>query len=109
MLDDERGREKGLEASPIRKISSSEVTMRDLALSTELLNEGQSRDQLIRAMSRDGLTISEAIRTARELWAINLGEAKVLVSQHPAYQQIAQAAQPLHDELVQEFLGVAEP
>ncbi len=69
----------------------------------EALRAGRSRADLIREMKRRGLTIIEAIKTARELFGISLGEAKQLVSSHPDWKQTAAAAGPLHEEIIQAF------
>ena len=68
-----------------------------------------SYDEVLAAMSRKGLTITEAIRTARNVLGIGLGEAKVLVANHPAWAATAEAARPLHDEFLQAFQDIAEP
>jgi ribosomal protein L7/L12 len=69
----------------------------------EALRAGRSRSDVISEMKRRDLTIIEAIKTARELFGITLGEAKQLVSSHPDWKQTAAAAGPLHEEIIQAF------
>lgn len=83
--------------------------MLDLTPFADLQRQNKSRDEIIGAMNRRGLTISEAIRAARGLFGISLGEAKDLASNHPAYRGVVKAARPLHDDLLQAFEGIAEP
>lgn len=67
----------------------------------EALRAGRSRDDLVRDMKEHGLTILEAIKTARELFGVSLGEAKLLVSSHPDWRQTAEAGAALHEEIIQ--------
>ena len=69
----------------------------------ESLRAGRSRADLLREMRDRGLTIVEAIKTARELFGISLGDAKLLVCSHPDWQQTAAAGEPLHEEILKAF------
>lgn len=64
---------------------------------------GRPQAELIREMKDRGLTILEAIKTAREAFGISLGEAKSLVCSHPAWKGIAVAGAPLHEEIIKTF------
>lgn len=68
---------------------------------------GRSQAELIREMKDRGLTILEAIKTAREVFGISLGEAKSLVCSHSAWKGIAAAGAPLHEEIVKTFEDAA--
>ncbi len=57
----------------------------------------QSQAETIAAMKRQGLSIIEAIKATREIYSIGLGDAKQLVTLHPAWRTEALAAGPLHD------------
>lgn len=70
---------------------------------SDALKSGRTRAELIHEMKLRGLTIIEAIKASRELFGVSLGEAKLLVSTHPDWQQVAAAAAPLHHEIVQAF------
>lgn len=65
------------------------------------MKSGLSRGELIGEMRHRGLSILEAIKTARELFGVSLEEAKVLVASHPAWEQAAAAAERMHDEIIQ--------
>lgn len=69
----------------------------------EALKLGKSKAELIGEMKDRGLSIIEAIKAVREVFGVGLGEAKQLVANHPAYVEIARAADPLHEELIQVF------
>ncbi|MBO6730316.1 MAG: hypothetical protein JJ884_13535 [Maricaulis sp.] len=64
------------------------------------IERGQSQDASLWELKRAGATIIEAIRLMRSSYKIGLGEAKVVVSKHPAWKAVADANQPLHDALV---------
>jgi hypothetical protein len=56
-------------------------------------------DSALWKMRCDGSSILNAIKFVRAEQGIDLGEAKSLVSHHPAYRDVHQANVPLHDEL----------
>lgn len=58
------------------------------------------RDELLAAIARKQLPIIEAIKTVRQVLGVSLGEAKAIVSDHPAYRPTAEAARPFHDDLI---------
>jgi ribosomal protein L7/L12 len=70
-----------------------------------LHRDGRSAAEIITAMKERGLTIIEAIKASMKLFDIGLGEAKSLVASHPSYRPTAEAAEPLHDELIRAFRG----
>lgn len=69
--------------------------------------EGMSQDEAIDAIQRHGLPIIEAIKVMRELYGINLGDAKNAVASHSAYAQAAEASRPLQDEAIRAFQEIA--
>ncbi|EJE49527.1 hypothetical protein PMI14_05900 [Acidovorax sp. CF316] len=54
---------------------------------------------LIARMHAQGHTIVETIKAVRKEFSLSLGEAKIQVSNHPAWADIVRAAEPLHDAL----------
>ncbi len=70
--------------------------------------KGMSQGEVIAAMKSRELSILDAIKAAREVFGISLGEAKQLVALHPDYCETAAASAPLQDELIQSFQDLAE-
>lgn len=64
---------------------------------------GKSQHEIIDLMNTRGMPIIDAIKVVRELFPLGLGDAKRLVATHPAYQEIAAASEPLHDEAIRAF------
>jgi ribosomal protein L7/L12 len=64
---------------------------------------GVSQSDLIILMKQREMTILDAIKATRELLGISLGIAKQLVASHPAYRVVAQASEPLHNEIIDAF------
>ena len=73
-----------------------------------LHHNGRSSTEILKAMNDRGSTITEAIKASMQLFGIGLGDAKSLLSSHPSWHPIVEAAQPLHDELIQAFEMTAE-
>ena len=67
---------------------------------SEMWNKGASVDATIKMMHDSGMTITEAIKAARELFAVDLGVAKQMVSAHTAWSNEVHAGSVLHDELI---------
>jgi hypothetical protein len=67
----------------------------------QAIAEGKSPEEVIGLMRQRGLSIVWAVRVLTVLYKIGLAEAKDAVTSHPAYRQIAAAAEPLHDELIE--------
>lgn len=63
------------------------------------LLEQQGPDQLLQILRDDGLSIIDAIKLTRSMAAVDLGEAKRLVTSHAAWSDIHAANAKLHDEL----------
>ena len=76
-----------------------------------LHQDGRSRDEILRVMRARGLTITQAIKASMQLFGIGLGDAKLLVSSHPSWNQTAEAAKPFQDDLIRAFreAGSATP
>ena len=69
----------------------------------ELQRGGAGRDEILNAMKTRDLTIIEAIKASMQLFGVGLGDAKAIVTSHPAWSPIARAAIPLHDAIIQVF------
>jgi len=57
-------------------------------------------DTALHEMRADGVPIFDAIKFVRVEQGVDLGEAKTLVSQLPAYVDIHLMNEPLHDEVI---------
>jgi ribosomal protein L7/L12 len=68
-----------------------------------LHRDGRSSGEILTAMKKRGLTITEAIKASMQLFGLGLGDAKTLVASHPSWNQIAEAAKPFQDDLIQAF------
>lgn len=55
---------------------------------------------LIQSMADEGETITKTIKQLHYVFRLPLSEAKDLVGSHQAWKPIAEAAEPLHRELV---------
>lgn len=55
--------------------------------------------KFIENMHQSGFTIMETIKAVMREYKLSLGEAKMLVSNHPSWSLVVKAAQPLHDDL----------
>ncbi len=65
----------------------------------EMVKIGKSEKEIIKFLHKSGCTIAEAIKFAKEIFDISLGDAKNLVASHPSYADIANASSQLHEEL----------
>ena len=68
-----------------------------------LQHDGKGSDEILAAMKDRGLTITEAIKASMQLFGVGLGEAKLLVTSHPSWNQTAEVARPFQDNLIQLF------
>ncbi len=68
----------------------------------------ESKDEILTAMGEQGLTIMEAIKASMQRFGIGLGEAKSLVTSHPAWKQTADASRPFQDELIKALKDLGE-
>jgi hypothetical protein len=57
-------------------------------------------DRTLHEMRANDVHIIEAIKFVRIEQNIDLGQAKQIVSVHPAYADVHRAAEALHDELI---------
>ena len=64
----------------------------------EALRDGATREEILGRLHARGSTIIDAIKAIRAVFSISLGEAKRLVTEHPAWRAEVEANQPLHDE-----------
>ena len=79
-------------------------------------NSDDEKIKLLQSEVKDGLDIDEAILKLHQYefsitesmkflvseYQVGLGEAKSLVSNHPAWSEVVEASKPLHDDLVRE-------
>ncbi len=72
------------------------------------MSDGRTQSDVIASMKRRGFTIIDAIKATRELFGVSLGDAKELVASHPAYNAVAVASAPLHNEILQVFEDCAK-
>ena len=63
----------------------------------EALRAGATRDQIVGLLHAGGSTPIDAIKAIRIVLSLSLGEAKRLVTDHPAWRAEVAANQPLHD------------
>lgn len=66
------------------------------------IDSGADRNSLISYLHNEGLSIIEAIKVLKYVYGISLGEAKALVTTHPAWSEEIKNADILHNELLQE-------
>jgi hypothetical protein len=57
-------------------------------------------DDTIRTLHHQGLTITQSIKVLMSNYQMSLREAKSLVSDHPVWNSVTEAAEPLHKEIV---------
>lgn len=74
-----------------------------------LQRDGRSRNEILTAMKKRGLTIAQAVKASMQLFGVGLGDAKSIVASHPSWSQTAQAAEPLQDALIQAFRDADSP
>jgi|SRR5580704_18279677 hypothetical protein len=74
----------------------------------QAITEGKSHEEVIGLMRQRDLSIVWAVRVLTVLYKVGLADAKDAVTSHPAYRQIAAAAEPLHDELVEFMAKIAK-
>ena len=67
--------------------------------------DGLSRDEAIVLLKDKGLTITESIKAVMAIFGDSLRESKSVVARHSAWEEMANAAKPLHDELENKFGG----
>lgn len=60
---------------------------------------GARPDELIVYLRREGITIIETMKVLKEIYKLSLGEAKELVTAHPAWADEVRTADTLHEEL----------
>ncbi|HET8669751.1 MAG TPA: hypothetical protein VFM05_03720 [Candidatus Saccharimonadales bacterium] len=62
-------------------------------------SRGASSEDLILYLRREGITIVESMKVLKEIYKLSLGEAKELVTAHPAWADEVRSANILHEEL----------
>jgi phage terminase large subunit-like protein len=67
------------------------------------VRDGKSSEDIIESLHASGLTITESMKIIMELFKISLGEAKMMVTGHPAWNNVVNAASPLHDDLIRKI------
>jgi len=69
----------------------------------EARDRGMSAEEVVALMHRQGSSIVQACADFTRLYGAGLDKAKVAVTSHPSYRDLAKAHEPLHDELVRYF------
>ena len=75
-------------------------------MSMNIFNEEKAKNRqikiesTIKALHDKGLTIMKSIKMLMSIYNMSLSEAKTLVSNHPVWRSVAEAAEPLHEDLV---------
>ncbi len=64
------------------------------------MKDGKSSEEIIEMLYFSGITITVSTRIIMELLEISLGEAKVIVADHPVWTDVVSAASPLHNDLI---------
>ena len=67
------------------------------------VSEGLSQHNAVSFMKQHHVSTIEAIKIIRQLYSIDLGSAKQIVTSHIAYNSEANAAAPLHNALLNAF------
>lgn len=63
------------------------------------VSHGASRGDLVLYLHHEGITIVESMKVLKEIYQLSLGEAKELVTAHPAWANEVRGADILHEEL----------
>ena len=66
------------------------------------IKDGMTIEEAIPELHSKAFTIVESMRFLVEEYGISLGEAKNLVSNHVVWNEVVEAAKPLHEELIKE-------
>jgi hypothetical protein len=82
---------------------SGMITVSELYELVGLRRNSKSGHEILTAIKEQGLTMMEAIKASMQLVVIALGDAMSLVSSHPFWILASEAAEPLHNELIQAF------
>jgi ribosomal protein L7/L12 len=69
------------------------------------LQNGVSLEQIILDLAESGESIMASIKLVRLAANISLGEAKRIVSMHPAYKEVVEANQHIHDAAENSLFG----
>jgi hypothetical protein len=82
---------------------SSEATARRHALSKTCLEkttQGATRDDVLSFLREQGASPTDALVILMELYGLPLKEAKRVFSAHPAWHEVTEASDKLHQELI---------
>jgi hypothetical protein len=71
----------------------------------EKVRSGLSVDEAIRLLHQNEFTITQSMKFLVDEYRISLSEAKNLVSNHPIWQVVVEASEPLKDELINSIKG----
>lgn len=63
------------------------------------VSHGASREDLILYLHHEGITIVDSMKVLKEIYKISLGEAKEIVTAHPAWTDEVRSADILHEQL----------
>jgi hypothetical protein len=68
------------------------------------VESGVSASTVIRELHDEGFWILESIKLIRSIYSVDLGEAKRLVVNHPVWDEVIEASEPLYDSLEEVFM-----
>ncbi len=63
--------------------------------------DGTDQTTILRELRDEKVSIIDAIKIVRSAYGVSLGEAKQIVTSDPAWRDIAEQNEPLHDALVE--------
>jgi hypothetical protein len=76
-----------------------------LPICQEMMTRSIGQDEIITYLHAQGLPIIECIKIIRHLYQVSLGEAKRVVSNHPAWANFAKQWDEFHQELEETLLN----
>ncbi len=65
-----------------------------------MIEEGKSTSMIVETLYKDGLTITESMKVIREAFAISLGEAKTIVSDHSVWNETVEVSKPIQEAFI---------
>ena len=71
----------------------------------KLLNSGVGLDEALGQLRESGSSPIKTIKAIYDVRGVSLGEAKLIFSECPAWQDVVQAAEQLHDDMLEALEG----
>lgn len=62
---------------------------------------GATREEIVARLHERGISIIDSMKVLKELYGLSLGEAKAVVTAHPAWISAVTRADVLHGEIVE--------